>query len=425
MAAMVSEGGRRLRRRISLAVVALMTLVAMAGAAGLASATSAAATASGATPPVPAPYRSLVATLQHQVSAFAAETGSSSPKGHPVLAASLIAADGNIGEGLLVPGALTRASTMLRRLHQMGLRGVMLEVGFPLLVPSFANSAGYTSFYQQVADLVHADGMTLSVEQNPVFASAQISSLHPDFAGLTVASYAAEQRQEAQIIIDTMHPTYLTVLDEPDTFGSNLSLALNDPATGVELVNRELAGLNRQSTKVGAGTGTWTSPAYDQALLAQTSIDYLSVHVYPLAQLDVDNLNTDVAAAGRAHKPVVMDETWLYKDLLDGNFDASGTIHANPAGAADEQKLDTYSFFEPLDQRFLTLITRYAANHGILFVSPFETLNFFAYVDWSPALGAASEQVPRAAQSRAAGAAMAAGTLTGTGTTYRRLAAAR
>jgi hypothetical protein len=339
-----------------------------------------------------------------------------------VLAASLIAADGNIGLGLLAPGALTRASTMLRRMHQMGLRGVMLEVGFPLLLPSFANSAGYTSFYQQLAQMIHVDGMTLSIEQNPVFASSQISSLHPDFSGLTVASYAAEQRQEAQIIIDTMHPSYLTVLDEPDTFGSNLSLPLNDPAIGVRLVTSALTGLDRQSTKVGAGTGTWTSPAYDQALLTQTSIDYLSVHVYPLAQLDVDNLNTDVAAAARAHKPVAMDETWLYKDLLAGNFDTTGTIHANPAGAANEQKLDTYSFFEPLDERYLTLITRYARNHGVVFVSPFSTLNFFASVDWTPALDAASEQVPRAAQSRAAGAAMAAGILTKTGTTYSHLA---
>jgi hypothetical protein len=405
-----------MRLKSGLAVVAVL---AVAGAAGM---SSVSASTAATTPPVPAPYRALVATLNQQVSSFATEVGSSSSKGHTVLAASLIAADGNIGQGLLAPAALTRASTMLRRLHQMGPRGVMLEVGFPLLLPSFANSTGYTSFYEQLAAMIHADGMTLSIEQNPVFASSQISSLHPDFSGLTVASYADEQRQEAQIIIDTMHPSYLTVLDEPDTFGSNLSLPLNAPATGVALVERELSGLNRGSTKVGAGTGTWTSPAYDEALLTGTSIDYLSVHVYPLAQADVDNLNTDVSAAAQAHKPVVMDETWLYKDLLTGNFDSTGTIHANPAGAANEQKLDTYSFFEPIDQRFLTLITRYARTHGVLFVSPFSTLNFFASVDWTPALDAASEQVPRAAQSRAAVAAMTAGTLTTVGTGYRQLA---
>jgi hypothetical protein len=380
--------------------------------------------ASTTTPPqpVPGPYQALVATLQGQVSSFAAEVGPSSSGAHTVMAANLIAADGNIGQGLLVPRALTTASTMLQRLKHMGLRGVMLEVGFPLLLPNFPNSAGYTSFYQQVAQMIHADGMTLSVEVNPVFTSPQISSLHPDYSGLTVESYAAEQREEAQTIIDTMHPDYLTVLDEPDTFGSNLSLPLNTPATGVQLVNLELTGLNRRSTKVGAGTGTWSPPPYDQALLNQTSIDYLSVHVYPLAQLDVQNLNTDVGAASQARKPIVMDEVGLYKDLVSGNFDATGTIHANANGAANEEKLLAFSFFEPLDQQFLTLITRYARNRGVVFLSPFETLNFFAYVDWTRMLDAMPSLQFRAVLDQAAVASMSSGRLSGVGRTYSQLA---
>lgn len=385
------------------------------------------AAAADATPaaPVPAPYQTLVSTLQSQLSAFAGAAGPARSTGRTVLASSLIVADGNIGTGLLGPNALPRASLMLRRLHQMGLKGVMLEVGFPLLLPSFPNRAGYTSFYQRLAAEIHADRMTLSIELNPVFTNPLISTLHPDYRGLTVSSYAAEQRREAQILIDTMHPTYLTLLDEPDTFGFNLGLPLNDPSTGVQLVTAELAGLNRRTTKVGAGTGTWTSPAYDQALLTQTSIDYLSVHVYPLGPVAVANLGTDVAAAAQAHKPVVMDETWLAKDLTTGNFDASGHIVDNPDGAANEQRTDTYSFFEPLDQQFLTLITRYARNHGVLFVSAFQTLNFFSYVAWSPALDAGSPQIARAAQGQAVLAAMTAGTLTDTGHTYGQLAGGR
>jgi hypothetical protein len=373
-------------------------------------------------PPVPGPYQGLVATLQGQVSSFAAQVGPAFTGAHTVMAANLIAADGNIGQALLTPSALTTASTMLQRLKQMGLRGVMLEVGFPLFLPGFPNSAGYTSFYSQVAQMIHRDGMTLSVEVNPVFPSPLISSLHPDYRGLTVDSYGTEQRQEAQAIIDTMHPSYLTILDEPDTFGANLSLPLNDLTTVTRLVNLELTGLHRGSTRVGAGTGTWTSPSYDQALLSQTSVDYLSVHVYPLAQLDVQNLNTDVAAASRAHKPVVMDEVGLYKDLTSGNFDASGTVHGNATGAANEEKLLAFSFFEPLDRQFLPLITRYARNRGVLFLSPFETLNFFAYVDWTPALDAAPSLQFRNVLDRAAIASMSAGTLSSVGRTYSQLA---
>jgi hypothetical protein len=413
--------------RAAVVVAALVALTA-AGCSSSSSSMSATTTSAGAAPtaapapPVPAPYQGLVTTLQGQLASFATQVGPASSGAHPVMAANLIAADGNVGQGLLTPAALTTASTMLQRFRQMGLHGVMLEVGFPLLLPSFPNSAGYTSFYQRVAQMVHADHLTLSVEVNPVFTSPQISSLHPDYRGLTVDSYAAQQRQEAQTIIDTMHPNYLTILDEPDTFGFNLSLPLNDPATVVRLVNLELTGLTRASTRVGAGTGTWSPPAYDQALLHQTSIDYLSVHVYPLAPLDVQNLNTDVAAANQAHKPAVMDEVGFYKDLISGNFDASGTIHAAPSGAANEQKLLAFSFFEPLDRQSLTLITRYARNHQVALVSPFESPIFFAYVDWTPALDAAPNLQFRSVQTQAVQAALATGTLTSTGRTYSRLA---
>lgn len=414
--------------RTQIAVAAITVLVG----AGCSSATSStmgstvrATTTTAAAAPVPVPYQSLVATLQAQVSAFAADAGPTSSSRRTVMAGCLLAADGNLGASLLTPLGLSHALTMLRSMKQLGLRGVMLEVGFPLLLPTFPNSGGYTAFYQRVASMIHTDGMTLSVELNPVFTSPQISSLHPDYRGLTVASYAAEQRQEAQIIIDTMRPDYLTILDEPDTFGSNLSLPLNDPATVAQLVTLELTGLNRRSTKVGAGTGTWSPPVYDQDLLARAPIDYLSVHVYPLARLDVDNLQTDVAAAAQAHRPAVMDETWLYKDLSSGNFDATGRIHPNPAGAANQEKLLAFSFWEPLDQQFLTLITRYARNHGIVFLAPFESLNFFAEVDWTPALDASASLVVRSQQSRDAFASMAASTRSPVGTTYARLAARR
>jgi hypothetical protein len=414
---------------VGAALVALACTGCSSSSPSTATGTTTAPTVSASTaapaPPVPPQYQGLVATLQGQLSSFATQVGSSPSGGHTVMAANLIAADGNIGLGLLTPNALTTASTMLQRFKQMGLRGIMLEVGFPLLLPSFPNSAGYTSFYQRVARMIHADNMTLSVEVNPVFTSPQISSLHPDYRGLTVDSYAAEQRQEAQAIIDTMHPDYLTILDEPDTFGSNLALPLNNPATVVQLVNLELTGLTRGSTRVGAGTGTWSPPAYDQALLAQTAINYLSVHVYPLAQLDVQNLNTDLAAANQAHRPAVMDEVGFYKNLISGNFDATGTIHANATGAANEQKLLAFSFFEPLDRQVLTLITRYARNHSVALVAPFDTPTFFAYVDWTPTLDATPNVQFRSVQTQALRAAMAAGTLSSVGRTYSHLATSK
>ena len=122
--------------------------------------------------------------------------------------------------------------------------------------------------------------MQLDVKENPAFPG--FTSLTVDYSGLTLASYASEQAQEAQTIIDRLAPTYLTILDETDTFTFHLHLPLDNAQAAVEVLNLELGGLRRGHTRVGAGTGTWMNSTIDQALVTQTSIDYLSVHVYPV-----------------------------------------------------------------------------------------------------------------------------------------------
>jgi len=349
-------------------------------------------------PPVPAAYRSLTRALSEELAAFGAET-TGTADGHPVAGAALTAADGNIGTGLLAPDALDTAASMLDALRSLGVGGVTIEVGFPLLLTSFPNSAGYVAFYRQVAQEIHADGLVLSVEANPLFVSGGQTRLHPDYHGLTVASYAAEQRSEAQTIIDVMHPTYLTILDEPDTFGTNLGLDLRSPSTGVSLIRQELDGLDRQGTLIGAGTGTWTNPAYDRALLTDTSIDYLSVHVYARGLGDFANLAADVAAARAGGRPAVMDETWLFK-----NFAGAGT---GAAGVPEEQKLGTFSFFEPYDATYLGEILAYARHNGLVYVAPFDSPDFFAELDWTPALEAEAPGAVHAARNASAAAAIA------------------
>jgi len=65
--------------------------------------------------------------------------------------------------------------------------------------------------------------MLLSVEENAIFANTVFSSLQPDYA---------------------------------DAFARNLHLPPDSAAAAVRVVNEELAGLCRGSTKVGAGNGT-------------------------------------------------------------------------------------------------------------------------------------------------------------------------
>jgi len=220
------------------------------------------------------------------------------------------------------------------------------------------------------------------VEENPVFSGTPLTSLSISYSGLTLVSYAVEQREEAQVIIDDLSPSYLLLLTEPDTFSDTLNIDLDTPAAAVELVDDELDGLNRGRTEVGAGTGTWTTPAVDQALLSQTAIDYLDVHVYPLGPAQVEDLIADVGAADAAHKKLVMDETWLEKP--------TSTEGTGPQGAPDELKLNSYRFWEPLDERFVTAMVRYARSHAFAYVSFFDGARaFFGFLSWSARLEAA------------------------------------
>ena len=328
-------------------------------------------------------------------------------------AAELLNANGNLGPALLAPGAMAGVNAVLDQFLHLGIKGVTVEICFPMLLPSFPNSLGYLSFYAQVAAAVRQRHMILAVEENPAFPG--FTSLETDYSGLTLQGYATQQAAEAQLIIDDLQPTYLTLLDETDTFAAHLKLPLNNPTNATAVLNAELFAIKRGQTKLGAGTGTWEGPTIDQSLLTNTSIDYLSVHVYPVDSQSLDNLDAIVAAAAAAHRPVVMDETWLYKQQAPGIA----------AGAAFEQTstLDNYSFFAPLDQAFLQAMFVYARSHGVAYISPFWTGFFFAYLKWAPELDSQAPSAIRAQGSGAWSMAVRDGQFSTTGEAYGRLAA--
>ncbi len=359
---------------------------------------------------VPSKYVARVGQLEGQVTALEARAGSGTANGSPVMGAELLQANGNLGSALLQPGALDAVGRTLDRFRELGIRGVTVDVSFPLLLPSFQDHARYLDFYRRVAAGVQARGMTLSVEENPVFADTVFSSLSPDYGGLTLASYAAEQRGEAQLIVDDLHPAYLTILDEPDTFANVLGLPLDTAGAATRLVAAELSGLRRGSTKVGAGTGTWSDPAIDRALLDGTSIDYLSVHVYSLDQASLDHLDAVSALATGARRPIVLDEAWLQKTAGQGY-----------QGVVADARIGAFRFFAPLDARFLVAITAYARSHGFAYVSPFWSSRLFAYVPWTPALDGASYATIRRLEDERAASAVAADRFSSTGEAYRQV----
>jgi len=358
--------------------------------------------------PVPAQYAAEYAAVSGQVAAFGKDAGTPPASASTTVGTELLSANGNIGAPLLAPGAINGVSNELNAFRALGVTGVTVDVSFPLLLPSTAGAAGYRAFYEQVASQVRARHMVLSVEENPIFSGTPLTSLSISYAGLTLASYAAEQRTQAQTIIDDLHPAYLSLLTEPDTFTDTLGISLDTPRNATAVVRAELTGLRRHGTLVGAGTGTWSSPAIDAALLRGTAINYLDVHVYPIAPVGVANLLTDVAAAQHAGKTLVMDETWLNKP--------TPTSGDGPAGAPESLKVKSYSFWEPLDQTFVTSMLEYVRTQGFAYVAFFDGARaFFGYLDWSPALEAATYQQFSMEYNRLVAADMASLTISRTG----------
>jgi hypothetical protein len=120
--------------------------------------------------------------------------------------------------------------------------------------------------------------------------------------------------------------------------------------------------------------------AYFESLARNTSLDYLDMHIYPIQQdFVVDKIERIAEVAASSGKGVAVGEAWLYK----ASSSQLGPDHA-VAAAAEVFAIDPYSFWIPLDQRFMEVMVGLARGLGFEFFNPFWVQYFFAYIDYSP-----------------------------------------
>jgi hypothetical protein len=79
-----------------------------------------------------------------------------------------------------------------------------------------------------------------------------------------------------------------------------------------------------------------------------------------------------------------------------------------------------YSFFEPLDQRFLAITREWSQKADVAYTSPFWSMQLFSYVTWTPQLEAGTVDGTLALLDQAASSAMAQGRYTATGLAWAR-----
>jgi hypothetical protein len=365
---------------------------------------------------VPREFQAIYSLLEKQLRDFdarldAREKGTAAPV---VFGAELLPANCNRGQELLRPQAMQGVTVSLDRLKELGVQGVTIPIHYPLYLPSFPGYEGYATFYRKVAQEVRARGMKLDVESHVMFANTSFSTIHWSFAGLTLDKYRKEKRQMVAAIVKDIQPDYIDLGAEPDTEAVLTGLKdFNDPAKYTESLKYVLEGLDHGRTRMFAGIGSWGNLDFVSDFVKIDGLDGIALHVYPVIGKTLDNALEIASIAKGAGKSVVLDEAWLLKaDRFIGGGDAAWT---------ETFRRDGFSFWAPLDQRFLADMVKFARAAGVEYLSPYWTRCFFAYLAYDAETASLSYKDSVARQNQAATANLLKEEFTSTGRFYQKL----
>lgn len=366
---------------------------------------------------VPPDYARTYQELQSRLDRFDALLAGRLREGAAVViyGAELITANAHRGEELLTEAGSQGNLMFLDRLQSLGVKGVTVKVAYPLLQPEFPRSAEYLAFYKKVAVEVRRRGLKLHVKTGPLFKEREFTSVRVDYSGLTPERYFAERGREARLLVAELQPDYLTIANEPSTESGIVGFSIS-PQRYVQFINAVIQDVGRSSTLIGAGSGTWDDIAYVRSFAQNTTLDYIDLHIYPLASTGRDYLASAVEMidlARRYNKKVIIGEFWLYKA-------SAAEVTGTPA-AVEVFARDPFSFWSPLDQRMLEVVARLARWKQVEYVSPFWSKYFYGYLEYNDSTRILSAlQLTRLANVEAT-KNIAAGTLSPTGLKYRQI----
>jgi hypothetical protein len=364
---------------------------------------------------VPEEYLSLYEELDTELAHFELNLNQywDGQTGRTIFATELAFVNGNIGEGLLLPQMRGSNRVLLDRLQEMGIKGVVLSIKYPLLQPDFPRSAEYLSFYKDIAAECRQRNMKVLVETGAIFSGTPYSPVQVDWSAYTPQSFLDGMRGQLLLIAREIKPDYLTLTEEPSTQEALTGLEIT-PALWTDFVNSTLDGIDRSSgIRIGAGIGSWEDRAYIDSFLGIPEIDYIDLHIYPLGKNGVI-LDHVLDIARQAHsegKTTTIGECWLYKAFPEEI--------AEPGIEGDIFNRDTFSFWYPLDARFFDNIINLSDAAAMEFVSFFWTRYLFAYLDYSTETGSLSVAETNRLINQAANANVREGILSPLGEHYK------
>lgn len=367
---------------------------------------------------IPSTYQSMYATLDQILNGYDQSLESKTPVAtHQVIyATELLPADSNLGSKLLSQQALQSVTSFLDAIQKLGVQGVTIDISYPILTPDFPNYAQYLAFYQNVVEQVRQRGMKIDIEsETPLLVGYPGLSVGPvNYANLSYSTYVTEDREMIQTIINDLHPDYLNIGTETDTLQILLHYPeISTPQGWGAYISSILAGLNKGTTKIDVGIGSWDPISYLYSTLDNSAIDAIDVHIYPVYG-NYLNVLTQIGELSRQYnKPIVIDEMWLHKSIMNegAGFTTDAKISAR----------NMYAFWIPLDEKFLEVMTKYAQVYDVNFISPFEGTIFFAYLNYSSSTANMPYDQARQVMGQAAGQNIAKGIVSPLGCYYQDL----
>jgi chitodextrinase len=375
---------------------------------------------------IPSVYQDLYTQLNRDVGDFQSAVQSSwNGSLYPVaFSGQLTDANCNNGPALLQPGSMALIDSEILLLKATGVKAISVEVSFPMLDSAFFNFIGqpsyqsqFTTFYANVASAIRAQGLQVIVESQSMIPTGLQSvwgtGLQNYYASLTTFdAYESARAQTAAIVAQTMRPDYFVLQEEPDTESAqSLQSSAGTVSGSTAMLSGTLAAVRQASIpgiRIGAGFGSWlqqyqlfansfTRQHCGQIVSGQTQpcisqpLDFLDLHLFPITEQTVDcspppnpkpctapnfwmNAMAIVSTAGTASMPTTISQAWLRKVRDSEWLQINGDI---------QEAREAYSFWEPLDLDFLRAVYDLANSAHMLFVVPFNTQNYSAYLTWT------------------------------------------
>ena len=164
----------------------------------------------------------------------------------------------------------------------------------------------------------------------------------------------------------------------------------NDPSQDVAMISQfvldlENAGIPglHSSIELGSGAGAWQNSwqQYISGLAAIPGLDKLDTHIYNLPPNinQIGEIQVAMKVADMAHaagKGASISEFWAHKSINTDPYTGTG----DPI--TDVRARDLFSFWAPLDQQFLTIMTKLANYKRFDYVSAFGWYTWFSLIDY-------------------------------------------